>query len=511
MRRVIPEVGGSPSTYGDQLALLVESVSDYAIFMLDPEGNVVTWNRGARRIKGYEAAEIVGQHFSRFYTDPDRLRSHPQHELEIAAREGRYEEEGWRVRKDGSQFWANVVITALRDASGELVGFGKVTRDLTARRLNEEQLRATAAELQIANQELRQFRLLVASVEDYAIFMLDPGGHVATWNLGAEKLKGYAPEEAIGRHFSDFYTPEDRLRGTPAHALETAARDGHFELEGWRVRKDGRRFWANVTLTAIRDEHGMLLGYAKITRDLTERRRADEALEEAQRDLLRTNEELQHLAAAAAHDLAAPLHTVVGFAKLLKQRSGDALDEDSAGFVDSILDSTAQMRELVDELADYARAGQEVEPQRTLVEPAVLSAVRHLRAAAEEAGADLSIEVPEGIAVKADPLSLERTFQNLISNAIKFGDPQGPVVTVTASREDDHWRFEIADNGEGVEESQREVIFEPFRSAAGQQHAGTGLGLAICRKLVRRYRGEVGVVSDVSGGSRFWFTLPIAD
>src|SRR4051794_29040963 len=172
----------------DQLRLLVEAVVDYAIFMLDPDGHVATWNAGAERIKGYTAAEIIGEHFSRFYTEPDRARNHPAHELEIAERDGRYEEEGWRVRKDGGRFWASVVITAVRDEDSRLVGFGKVTRDLTNRRA--------------AEQELVQFRQLVEAVRDYAIFRLSPEGIVLTWNEGARRIKGWTDDEIIGEHFS---------------------------------------------------------------------------------------------------------------------------------------------------------------------------------------------------------------------------------------------------------------------------------------------------------------------
>src|SRR4051812_23291991 len=231
---------------GDQLRLLVEAVVDYAIFMLDTEGNIATWNAGAERIKGYTAQEIIGRHFSTFYTEADRARNHPQHELEVARRDGRYEEEGWRLRKDGGRFWANVVITAVHDAEGQLIGFGKVTRDLTDRR---------AAEL-----EGQQFRQLVEAVGDYAIYRMDPHGVVRTWNEGARRIKGYEHSEIVGEHFSRFYTEEDRARDHPARELEIAARDSRYEEEGWRVRKDGSRFWANVVITALRDEDGNLVG-----------------------------------------------------------------------------------------------------------------------------------------------------------------------------------------------------------------------------------------------------------
>jgi PAS domain S-box-containing protein len=267
----------------DRLRLLIESQPDYAIFLLDRTGHVVTWNGGARRLKGYEADEIIGRHFSSFYPAEDVAEGLPEQILERARATGRHESEGWRVRKDGTRFWADVVITSLRDDHGALIGFGKVTRDLTSRQLATEQLRASAAELRLVNAELEQFRLLVTSVRDYAIFVLDVSGHIRTWNPGAENIKGYAADEVIGRHFELFYTDEARARKHPAFELEVAGREGRFEEEGWRVRKDGTLFWANVVITALRDKSNALVGFAKVTRDLTERRRAQLRLEESER------------------------------------------------------------------------------------------------------------------------------------------------------------------------------------------------------------------------------------
>jgi PAS domain S-box-containing protein len=277
---------------GDGLyRLLVESVQDYAIFALDRDGRILTWSAGAARLKGYARTEVVGRHFSIFYTPEDAKAGRPERELEVATGAGRVEDEGWRVRKDGTRFWASVVITALRDELGSLVGFAKVTRDLTERRRNEEVLRESE----------ERFRLLVDSVRDYAIFMLDPEGQVATWNAGAERIKGYQPEEIVGRHFSIFY-PEDKVAESfPQHVLEVAAREGRFEDEGWRVRKDNSRFWANVVITALRNAKEELIGFAKVTRDLTERRAAEEqarrlAAEEAARtEAERQSEELRLL------------------------------------------------------------------------------------------------------------------------------------------------------------------------------------------------------------------------
>ncbi|QDU89666.1 Aerobic respiration control sensor protein ArcB [Pirellulimonas nuda] len=249
----------------DQLTQLVAGVRDYAIFLLDREGTVVTWNAGAERIKGYRADEIIGQHFSRFYPQESISADWPAHELAVAAETGRFEDEGWRVRKDGTRFWANVVITALQDGQGPH-GFLKITRDLTDRRQAEEELRISEERL----------RLMIESVQDYAIFMLDPDGLITTWNSGAARIKGYAAHEIIGEHFSRFYPEEARQRDWPGEELRRAQAAGRIEDEGWRVRKDGSRFWANVVITALRDESGALCGFCKVTRDLTERLQSEE-------------------------------------------------------------------------------------------------------------------------------------------------------------------------------------------------------------------------------------------
>jgi PAS domain S-box-containing protein len=273
MEPTMSQQQGDPSARTDPLGLLTEStlrifvnsVRDYAILMLDPMGHVISWNPGAEAIKGWAAHEIIGSHFSRFYPPESLASGLPQRELTEAAAIGRFEDEGWRLRKDGSRFWANVIITALRDETGKLIGYAKLTRDLTERRRQEEALKL--------NEE--RFRSLVEGVKDYAIVMLDPKGVVATWNAGAEQIKGYTAQEIIGSHFSRFYPVEAIKRGMPDHELRVATMEGRFEDEGWRLRKDGSRFWANVIITSMRDASGKLTGFSKITRDLTQRK-ADE-------------------------------------------------------------------------------------------------------------------------------------------------------------------------------------------------------------------------------------------
>jgi PAS domain S-box-containing protein len=332
--------------------LLVEAITDYAIYMLDREGRVTSWNPGARRFKGYEADEIIGRHFSTFYTDAERSQNVPAMALAEAERTGRFEREGWRVRKDGTQFWAHVVIDAIRSPEGELVGFAKITRDLTERRAAETKLRESD----------HQFRLLVQSVTDYAIYMLNVDGHVASWNAGAQHIKGYAPEEIIGRHFSDFYTEADRAAGLPRIGLETATRNGRWEHEGQRVRKDGTAFWAHVVIDAIRDDAGKLVGFAKVTRDITERRKAEAALQEAQATMIRSQklEAIGQLTGGVAHDFNNLLQVISGNLQLLsKDIAGNARAEMR---VQSALGGVARGSKLASQLLAFARR-QPLEPR----------------------------------------------------------------------------------------------------------------------------------------------------
>jgi PAS domain S-box-containing protein len=494
----------------EELARLVENVVDYAIFLLDPQGQVLTWNAGAERIKGYTAEEIVGRHFSVFYTPEDLARDHPANELEIASRAGRYEEEGWRVRKDGTTFWASVVITRISDDDGTIAGFGKVTRDLTTRRLAEERLRGTTERLEKANGELEQFRRLVLGVEDYAIFMLDPGGHVLTWNTGAERLKGYTAEEAIGRHFALFYTAEDKARDHPAHELEIAARAGRYEEEGWRVRKDGTTFWANVLITAVRDENRTLVGYSKVTRDLSERRMAEEALQRANEELGRKNAELDRFAGVAAHDLREPLRTIGGFSELLLQRYGDALDERGHTYLGHIGRAVARMQTLVDDLLDFARGNEQTGARAPVgVADAVEQVLDELRGTIDERAVAVEVEVAPGLAVLASTVDIASVLRNLMSNAVKFADGERPAVTVRATAADGQARVEVVDNGIGIDPGERPRIFRAFhRLHSAAEYPGTGLGLAIAQRIVERNGGAIGVESVVGEGSCFWFTLP---
>ena len=492
-----------------QLALLVGQAVDYAIFLMDPDGFVRTWNPGAQRMKGYRRDEIVGRHFSTFYTAEDLARDHPATELRIAAAEGRYEEEGWRVRKDGSRFWASVVITALQDENGALIGFGKVSRDLTARRLADEQTRARTLALESANRELAEFRRLVSSVRDYAIFMIDPAGHVLSWNAGAQHLKGYMPEEIIGRHFSVFYGAEDREREHPAHELELVVRDGRYEEEGWRIRKDGSRFCAIVTITAVRDEDGRLTGFAKVTRDLTERRRQEEALRAAVDELQAANQELDRFAMVAAHDMADPLRTISGFAEFLVHTDPSA--EDAKRYSQHILDSSLRLGTMLQGLLAYARAGRAPGGGVPIDLAATVGQVlADLEASIRERQAEVDVAMPDGATVLIDADDARVVLQNLVGNAIKFSDEGSPLIGIDGERRGDHWCVSVRDNGPGIAPEDRTRIFDAFERAR-HPAAGYGLGLATCKRLVERHGGRIGVDSAPGQGTRFWFTVPAAD
>ena len=480
----------------DPFRRLVEGTRDYAIFLLDLEGRVRSWNAGAQRIKGYAAGDILGQHFSRFYPPEAVARRWPQHELAMAREQGRFEDEGWRVRKDGSRFWTNVVITALRDDGGAVRGFSKITHDLTERRRAEESLRHSE----------ERFRLLVDAVKDYAIFMLDPEGRVMSWNAGAERIKGYAAREIIGRHFSVFYPEEARRKKWPEQELANARAHGRFEDEGPRVRKDGTTFWANVVLSAVFERDGTLRGYAKITRDLTDQRRV-EALEEAQR---RTNEFLAML----AHELRNPLAPIANALRLLARTPTS--DPTELWVRDVLERQTAQMSRLVDDLLDVSR----VTRSAMVLDRKPLDARRSLRNALdaarqwmEEARHRVTLAIAEErLEIDGDEVRLNQVFQNLLHNAAQYTTPGGEI-HVAARREGDEAVISVRDNGVGMTPELAASAFEIFRQGSqslDRPHGGLGVGLTLVQRLVQLHGGSVEAKSEGQGrGSEFIVRLPL--
>jgi PAS domain S-box-containing protein len=494
---------------GGLYRLLVQSVRDYAIFALDTTGHILSWNEGAQRIKGYAPEEIIGRHFSTFYQQEEVAAGKPPWELRVAIRDGVFEEEGWRVRKDGTLFWANVVITALFDEHGTHVGFAKVTRDLTERRAADLALRASE----------QRFRLLVQNVKDYGIFMLDPAGIIVSWNEGAQRIKGYSAEEIVGRHFSTFYPAEEVAAGKPAWELEVAMREGVFEEEGWRVRKDGTLFWANVVITALVDDDGEHFGFAKVTRDLTERRASQlKAIEDARRiaEVEVANRAKSEFLAAMSHELRTPLNAIGGYAELMQLGVSGPVTTQQADYLARIRTSQQHLLGIITDLLNYSRieAGQltydigevslheVVDTVLPLLEPQALSkglSLTHGPCSEEVIG-------------RVDRTKAEQIALNLISNAVKF-TPSGGSVTVNCSIHGDRARITVQDTGPGIPEDKQGAIFEPFVQLGRNltsPHEGTGLGLAISRDLARAMGGDVSVQSVVGEGSTFMLSLPRA-
>lgn len=491
-----PNVVNPPTPRADPAniyQLLVEQVKDYGIFMLDPKGQILTWNEGARRIQGFESEEIIGQHFSVFYPQSDKDIDKPAFELRMAQEMGRYEEEGWRLRKDGSRFWANVVLTPLRDKAGNLTGFAKIIRDLTQRKLQEDSIQ------KLLESEER-FRLLVDQVRDYAIFILDAKGNIVSWNQGARRLKGYTADEVLGKHFSIFYTPQDLAKDHPTKELSIAIRDGRYEEEGWRIRKDGSRFWANVVITALWDKRGNLTGFAKVTRDLTQRKQQDD-------ELRHKTEELEGFAHTLSHDLRAPLRTITSFAQILGAE--ELSPADRAAYTSKIAKSAQSMEALIIDVLKLSQLTLGPVPEQPVSLQEILEeSLEMLESAITKSKARIELKKPLPRVI-ANRTLLIQIFSNLLANAIKFV-PAGkaPKIEVFSVEKNGECEVHVKDSGIGIPAKYQESIFNVFeRGNVESDFGGTGIGLAIVRKAAKRIGGNVTVKSKEGEGSDFVVTL----
>jgi PAS domain S-box-containing protein len=494
----------------DRYRLLVDAITDYAIYMLDIDGRVTSWNPGAQRFEGYEAQEIVGEHFSRFYTDEDRAAGAPAKALQTAAEEGRFETEGWQVRKDGTRFWAHMALAPIRTPSGELIGFAKVTRDLTERRAAEESLKRSE----------EQFRLLVHGVTDYAIYMLDPAGHVSSWNAGAERIKGYAPSEILGEHFSRFYIDADRNAGVPEKALRIAATEGRFEKEGLRVRKDGSRFWAHVIIDAIRGDFGEVIGFAKITRDITEKREALQTLETARQALFQAQklDAIGQLTGGIAHDFNNLLMAVMGSLELLRKRLPP--DPKAAVLLENAMQGAQRGATLTQRMLAFARK------QDLRLEGVDIAALVQGMTGLMERSIGPSVQIRTRFAAGLGPAltdanQLETALLNLAVNA-RDAMPDGGTITIEASDETVGENGELAlpagayvclsvtDQGEGMDQRTLARATEPFYTTKGIGK-GTGLGLPMVHGLAEQSGGRLVLKSQPGEGTRIELWLPRAD
>jgi PAS domain S-box-containing protein len=486
---------------------LITGINDYAIYMLDPQGHVSSWNAGARRFKGYEAQEILGQHFSRFYTDEDRATGLPARALATALEHGKFESEGWRVRKDGSRFWAHVVIDPIYNEDGVLLGYAKVTRDVTERKRAEDQLRESE----------QRFRLLVQGVTDYAIYMLSPEGVVTNWNSGAERIKGYAYDEIVGSHFSRFYTPEDQAAGVPRRALSTAGETGRFEAEGWRVRKDGTRFWAHVIIDAIQDDDGKLMGFAKITRDLTEKKRTAEALEAANAALYQAQkmESIGQLTGGIAHDFNNLLSVLSsGLEVLALQRGGEGGDNRT---IDSMRRAVDRGARLTQQLLAFARQ-QPLQAETRNVNRIITgfeSVLRRAGNANVEFEVDLDRKAHSAV---IDSARFESALLNLVVNARDAMPDGGRIAIATRNVTLDHHeagslpageyvKVTVSDTGTGMPPAVLARAFEPFFTTK-EVGKGTGLGLSQVYGFIKQSNGEVVIESREGEGTTIAIYLP---
>ncbi|WP_374762040.1 hybrid sensor histidine kinase/response regulator [Bradyrhizobium japonicum] len=495
------------------LQLLIDSIVDYAIYMIDVDGTVRSWNSGAERLKGYSADEIIGKSFSLFYPPEDRAKELPQTALKIAAETGRFSSEGWRVRKDGTRFWALVVVDAIRDEQGQVIGFAKVTRDITERQ-------------QAHNDPLeseRRYRRLIEAVVDYAIFQLDPAGNITTWNPGAQRIKGYDPDEIIGQHFSRFYTPEDIQTGVPKRALAEAAKLGRFEAEGWRVRKDSSRFWASVVIDRITDEAGELVGFAKVTRDVTERKQAQDELQRTQQQLAASQklEAVGQLSGGIAHDFNNLLMIVLGNLETAERNSRGLTNSTNLQRALANAKRGAQRAAaLTSRLLAFSRR-QALDPQPINLNIFLNGLQEFLQRTLGERIEVQTVGSAGLWSIEADTNHLESAIINLGINA-RDAMPDGGKLTVEAMNvlaDEDYCRVNpelspghyvivcVTDTGTGMTADVLNHAFEPFFTTK-ELGQGTGLGLSQVYGFVKQSGGHVKIYSEVGQGTSIRMYFP---
>lgn len=503
---------------------MIDEVQDYAIILLDIDGIILHWNKGAQKIKQYHESEIIGRHFSIFYLPEDRQKNLPQHLLNEAMEKGRMMHEGWRVRKDGSKFWGSVTLTALHDDQGNVFAVSKVTRDLTENKMAEDRLKRISEELKTANDALRsseeRYYKMIAEVEDYAIILLDKEGHIQNWNAGAQKIKGYDANEIIGKHFRIFYLPEDRESGLPDRLISEAERNGKATHEGWRRRKDGTAFWGSIVITALHGNDGSVIGFSKVTRDLTERKNAEDQMRHYVVELETRNAELEQFTYIASHDLQEPLRKIQTFTDVIETN----LDNHALvkRYFKKINDSSQRMSDLIRSVLNYSR----------LARKGIKFTPTDLNYTLKTVKEDLELPISEKKAkivcdqlpvLNVDPVQMSQLFFNLIANALKFTD-KDPLITVsyekvdsatlisenTSPLADKYHKISVVDNGIGFDQQFGDIIFNMFQRLHNKhEYSGTGIGLALCRKIAENHNGFITAESEPGKGASFYIYLPV--
>lgn len=496
---------------------MINEIQDYAIILLDERGNILNWNLGAEKIKQYTPDEIIGKNFSIFYLPEDKESGLPEKLIANATHSGRTVHEGWRMRKDGSRFWSSVTITALHNQHDTVIGFTKVTRDLTDKKIVEDALLRSHEQLRQSEERYHQ---MIAEVQDYAIVLLDVEGNIQNWNVGAEVIKGYKAEEIIGQNFRKFYTPEDRDTGLPAKLLHRALTEGKAVHEGWRVRKDGSRFWGSIVITALHDKSGNHIGFSKVTRDLTAKKEADEKLLQYTAELEAQNKELEQFAYVASHDLQEPLRKIQTFAGIIDR---DLHNEQMLRkYLDKIKISAGRMSDLIKSLLNFSRL---INNEIIFTTVDLNAVVHHVRTdfellLEEKEGRIESEDLPS---IPGDFSQITQLFANLIGNSLKFSKDQ-PRIFIRCeylkkerinpesglNTNKDHIKLSFRDNGIGFEQHFEAKIFTMFqRLHTKDQYSGTGIGLALCKRIVENHHGTISAESTPERGATFFVTLPI--
>ncbi len=481
----------------DRYALFIESIKDFAVFIVDPSGIVLSWNYGAENVLGYTHEETIGKPYSLFYQAPEPERLDIENEMATAKLEGRFEDEGWRVKKTGEEIWANGVLTpVLKD--GNLIGFTKVVLDLTRRKNLEDELRIS---------EMKA-RLFVEGVKDYAIFFLTPDGNIASWNQGAERLKGYKKEEVLGKHFSLFYTEEALKSGFPQYELVEAAKQGRFEDEGWRVRSDGTVFWANVVITPIYNKD-LLIGFSKITRDVTNKVKNEELMRK-NKMLLKINTDLDNFIYTASHDLKAPIANLEGLIFLLSKRIQGRLSDEEQKILNMMKQSIEKLRRTIDDLKEITKAQKGLDDK--MEEISITSVLEEVKSDIEnmiqEADAQF-IESLEVTKIRFAKANLRTILYNLISNAVKYRSLDRPLnIVIKTYALDSEIALSISDNGLGLSENQQSKLFMMFKRFHSNTE-GTGIGLYIIKRIVENAGGHIEAQSELDKGTTFTIFFPV--
>lgn len=503
---------------------MIDEIEDYAIIFLDRNGIIQNWNKGAEKIKGYRESEIVGNHFNIFYLPDDRAAHLPQKLLKEATEKGKASHEGWRLRKDGTKFWGSITLTALHEENGEVIGYSKVTRDLTGRKALDDQAKAFTEELRLSNESLREseerYHQMIEEVQDYAIILLDENGDIQNWNKGAEKIKGYSAREIVGKNFRSFYLPADQEKGLPEQLINTAIKEGRATHEGLRVRKDGSTFWGSVVITALHKKNGTVMGFSKVTRDLTEKKQAEIKLQEYLRELEIRNKELEQFAYVASHDLQEPLRKIRTFTDVIERNFQN--EEFVKKYFEKINSAAKRMSDQIKSILDYSRLSL-VEEFKDVDMNLVLNDICiDFELLIQEKKAVIESEpLPT---IKAIPLQVNQLFANLVGNALKFSVNE-PLIKISSTiltpkemkeipinaNGSAYLQILFSDNGLGFEPQYEKQIFSLFQRLHGRhEYSGTGIGLALCKKIMENHHGFIRATSELGKGADFYVYFPLS-